>query len=180
MIKIKHAVTIKIGEQAFCIVVNRLNAEQQKKIDLIAKEHTDLIETASTLEKEITALSIDISEKEGSLETNLALLKLEDISLKDRLTLLWENKNLVSKLAELKKNRMSLVRPDYLKSYELIEKMCKERFNAAIEENDQKQALLTYMVNQAVTYSEIFDEINQQIKEDDKKKLNASEDGQSK
>jgi|GEM_PF-5784171 len=180
MIKITHKVTVKIGEKSFNLVVNRLNAEQQKKIDLIAKEHTDLIETASALEKEITELTIAIAEKEGSLETNLALLQLKDISLKERLTLLWENKSLVPNLAELKKKRMGLNRPDYLKSYGLIEQMCKERFNLAVEDDDQKVALLSYAVNKAVTYQEIFDEINQQIREEEKKKLNASEDGQNK
>lgn len=181
MIKIENKVTIKIGEEkSFEVVVSRLTPEQQKQLDLLAKDHTALIETASKVEKEISELSIDIAEKEGFLETNLALLQLKDISLKDRLTLLWENRTLIPNLAELKKKRMVLNRPDYLKSYELIETMCKKRFDLAIRDDEQKTALLTYVTNKAVTYSELFEEINKQIKEEEKKKLNASEDGQNK
>lgn len=170
MIKIKNIVEVEIGERKFTLVVNRLSSAQQKSIELMEKEHTDMIEHAGEVEKNIAELNISIAEMESSLATNSELLKLKDVSLGDRLSLLWENKKNAPALADLKRRRMTLSSPSYLKSIELIEGMFKKRFELAVTDDEQKAQLIKYATENEVSYTEIYTEINNKIAEENKKK----------
>lgn len=184
MIRIENKVTVKIGEEkSFDVVVSRATPAQLKQLSLLEKDHTDSSEDTSRVEKEISALAIEIAETQSMLETNMELLKLssKELPFVDRCTLLWENKKkLIPMLAEQKKKRAAVVSPDYTKSYELVENIYKKRFELLIEEGEQKTALAQYAQDKSVSFTEIFMDINKEIEKEEKKKLKASEDGQNK
>lgn len=181
MIEIRHVVTITIGEKGFELAVLRANSEQLKQLSLLEKNHADCIANGDKIEKEISEISIQMAETQSILETNIELLKLssKEVSFVDRCTLLWENKTtLIPKLAELKRKRAAITQPDYTKSYDLIETIYKKRFELLIENSEQKTLLAEYAREKSVTYAEIFTEISAEIAKEEKKKLNASGDGQ--
>lgn len=183
MIKLSNKITVQIGEEkSFKIIVNRPTPENLTQLSLLEDKHASSIDTTSKVEKEISELAIAIAETQGILETNMALLKLslDEVSFKDRFILLLENKKLVPKLAELQRKRAVLDRPDYKEAYTFLEDIYKKRFELTVENNEQKAALALYAGQKSVTYGEIFEDINKEIIKEDKKKSNASEDGQNK
>lgn len=182
MIKISNKVIVYIGEEkSFEIIVNRPSAEHLTQLSLLEDKHTSSIDSTSQVEKKISELAIAIAETQGVLETNMALLKLslDEVSFKDRFVLLWENKKLVPKLAGLQRDRAALDRPDYKEAYTHLEDIYKKRFELTVESNEQKKALELYAKEKSITYGEIFEEINKEIIKEEKKKSNASEDGQN-
>lgn len=181
MIKIANTVTVHIGEnKSFEIVVKRLSPTQQKKLELISEKHNVEHENAQDFEKKNSEIMFEISEVQGTIDVNTDLLKLplSEMPLKDRVTLLWENKTLLTKLFFLKKEQAKLKNPDYLKSFELVEELWKERFELSVEDGEQKEALRAYASQMSVSFSELFTEINAEIKKDEAKKLKALVDGQ--
>lgn len=184
MIKIVHRITVKIGEEkSFEVVVNRATPAEVKQLSLLEKDHANESEDSSRVNKEISELAMQIAETQSMLETNIELLKLssKELTFADRCKLLWENKiTLIPTLAELKRKRMAIAYPDQTKSYALVEDIYKKRFELLVEESEQKTALAKYAQEKSVSFTEIFMDINKEIEKEEKKKLNASEDGQSK
>lgn len=177
MIKTRFTIQVEIDGKIFTVTVKELNPTEKKKLEIISKENDSMIEEESEKGKKREELSISIDEIQSIIDTNKELLK--EVGIVDKLSLLLENKRLSTDLARLKKEKMNVDIPNFTKVNEVLEKIYKEKFNLAVE-GEEKESLKCTAEENNVSYSSIWEEIDNEIKEQTKKKSNASEDGQSK
>lgn len=177
MIETRYTIPIGIGGEIFTVTVRELNPAEKKKLELIGADNKALIEQETMKEKNIREVEIALEEAQNTFETNKELLNLVD--LKEKVSLFFENKKLSKQIADLKREKLSLARPDFTQANFSLETLYKEKTNLAIE-GVGKEALLKEMTQNNVSHMRLWEEVSLKIDEEIKKKLNASEDGLSK
>lgn len=177
MIETRFNVPITINEKTFNVIVRELTPAEKKKLDMIADENKVLIEQEDEKNKKMRENEICLEEAQTTLETNKNLLEL--VEFKDKVSLFLENKKLGFEIAKLKREKLSLERADFTKVGTSLEALLKEKTEFVVE-GDEKDALMHEIVQNNISYQRLWDEIDKEITKQNEKKLNASEDGQSK
>lgn len=177
MIKTRFDVSVGIDETIFNVTVRELTPSEKKTLENIGAEQKKILTDQSAKEKEIEANKIDLEEAQHSLEVNREMLAL--VPLTEKLKIFIDMKNNGLTIAKLKKDRLKLERADFTEANAIYERIYKEKFEFSIFGKD-KEALKDAITQNNISYQIIWDEIDKEIEEQKKKKLNASEDGQNK
>ncbi|DAB36616.1 MAG TPA: hypothetical protein CFH80_03945 [Sulfurospirillum cavolei] len=177
MIETRFEVPVTINGTVFNVTVRELRPAEKKALEKIGEEQKGLLEEQSAKERKSEENAIALQEAQHALEVTREILTL--VELKDKLALFIEIKKIGFEIARLKRERLSLERSDFTKANDALERIFKEKFNFIIG-GDNKEALKNTIEECNVSYQSVFAEINAEIEEQTKKKLNASEDGQNK
>lgn len=177
MIKTSFIVPINIDGTIFNITVREISKVQKKTLENIGKDHKKILAEQSTKIKEIEKNKVNLEEAQHSLEVNREMLLL--VPLSEKLGILIDIKKDGINISKLKKERLNLESADFTEANETLERIYKEKFEFAVEETG-KTELIKAIDNSNISYQTIWEEIDNEIKEQTKKKSNASEDGQNK
>jgi len=177
MIKIHTKVPVDVDGSIFNLTVRDVFPDEKKILEQIAKEQKEHIEEEKVKERKKTKNEIALQEAEDTLAVNKKILGLIDP--KGRLSLLVEIKKLGIEVGKLKLERLDLEDPNYTKANDALERIYKEKFNFVVG-GEEKEALKKMASEHNISFQRIWEEIDDGITEQNKKKLPASEDGQSK
>lgn len=177
MIKTRFTVPVNIDGTVFNITIREISSLEKKTLEDIGKEHKKILDEQKTKEKEIEKNKVNLEEAQHSLEVNREMLPL--VPLSEKLGIFIDIKKDGINIAKLKKERLNLERADFTQANATLESIYKKKFDLAVEETG-KTELIKAIDNSNISYQTIWEEIDNEIKEQTKKKSNASEDGQNK
>ncbi len=177
MIETRFEIPVNINSTVFNITIRELRPAEKKALEKIGKEHKTLLAEQSAKERKREENAIALQEAQNALEVSKEMLGLVDI--KEKLALFLEIKKLGFEIAKLKRERLNLERSDFSQANDALESIYKEKFNF-VALGEQKEALKEILDENNISYQTLWSELDREILEHTKKKLNASEDGQNK
>lgn len=177
MIETCFEVPVNINGTVFNVTVRELRQSEKKALEKIGEEQKSILNEQSAKERKIEENTIALQENQNALEVNREMLGLVDLT--EKLALFIEIKKLGFEVAKLKRERLNLERSDFTKANDALERIYKEKFNFVVL-GEQKEELKEALEENNISYQTLWSELDREIAEQTKKKLNASEDGQSK
>lgn len=159
MIKTKYEIQFSIDDDKFDIVVREPNRGEKKELDLKSQNAKSILDKMQSLADKETELNSELLSVQNEIEINKEIIANAEI--KDKITLLWENKKLNKRIGEIKSEIKNLGNSEkLLKDFDIaLEESFKFKTSLLIENSE----FIKFINDNAISHKLVWEVLNQKI-----------------